>query len=399
MKNLLFVDDEPKVLQGLQRQLHAMRREWNMNFAGGGPAALEFMATHPVDVIITDMIMPGMDGSQLLSEVAKRHAGTVRIVLSGQAGREAILRLVGPAHQYLSKPCEAAELRNAIARALALQNMLSNEQLKQLATRIKCLPSLPALYHRLTEELQRDKPSIERISDIISRDPAMAAKILQLVNSAFFGLPQSVTSLTDAVTYLGLTTVRSLVLSWQVFSQFDPQLNRGFSIDALAHHCWLTGMVARRVARAEQQDEIVCSQCFLAGLLHDVGQLILATGLPEEYARVRLLARQQNRPIQQTEQELFGATHADVGGYLLGLWGLPTAITEAVALHHCPSLSFVPQFSPVVAVHVADVFMHEQPGASTEEPPPTLDLDHLTSLGLAGRLETWRALSRGGEEF
>ena len=189
MKTLLFVDDESRVLQGLQRQLHAMRNEWNMNFVGGGQQALDFMAGNPVDVVISDMIMPGMDGSQLLTEVAKRHSGTVRIVLSGHADREAVLRLVGPAHQYLAKPCNAEELRTAIARAVALRDLLGNEHLKQLATRIKCLPSLPALHHQLTAEFQKDDPSMERIGEIISRDVGMTAKILQLVNSSFFGLP------------------------------------------------------------------------------------------------------------------------------------------------------------------------------------------------------------------
>ena len=135
------------------------------------------------------MVMPGMDGSQLLTEVMKRHPNTVRIILSGHAEREAVLRLVGPAHQYLSKPCNAEELRNAITRAFALRDLLCNEQLKQLATRIKCLPSLPALHDQFSEELQKEDPSLERVGEIISRDIGMTTKILQLVNSAFFGLP------------------------------------------------------------------------------------------------------------------------------------------------------------------------------------------------------------------
>ncbi len=399
MKKLLFVDDEPKVLQGLQRQLHAMRNEWNMNFVGGGQQALDFMAGNPVDVVISDMIMPGMDGSQLLTEVAKRHSGTVRIVLSGHADREAVLRLVGPAHQYLAKPCNAEELRTAIARAVALRDLLGNEHLKQLATRIKCLPSLPALHHQLTAEFQKDDPSMERIGEIISRDVGMTAKILQLVNSSFFGLPQPINKTFDAVMYLGLTTVRSLVMSLQVFSQFDPKLLHNFSLDALAQHCWMTGVVAGRVAQTEQKEMKMRDQCFLAGLLHDTGQLILATGLPEEYASVLNTAKTQNLPVAQAEKEHFGATHADVGAYLLGLWGLPDPIIEAVAMHHCPSLCVVPGFSPVIAVHVADAFVHEQSGISTELPVPVIDMAHLTRLGLADRIETWRNVGLGGEEF
>jgi len=392
MKNLLFVDDEPNVLQGLQRQLRAMRNEWDMNFIESGAKALDFMSTQPVDVIVSDMMMPGMDGSQLLTEVTKRHPNTVRIVLSGHAEREAVMRLVGPAHQYLSKPCNAEELRNAIARAFALRDLLCNEQLKQLATRVKCLPSLPALYTQLNEEFQKKEPSLERAGEIISHDIGMTTKILQLVNSAFFGLPQPISRPAEAVMYLGLNTVRSLVLSLQIFSQFDSQTCRWFSLDTLASHCWITGLAARRVAHEERKDANTQDQCFLAGLLHDVGQLILAVGLPEEYQEVLQTSKTLNRLVWEVEQEHFGATHASVGAYLLGLWALPNPIIEAVAMHHCPAACTVHEFSPVIAVHVADVFMHQRPGADTELPPPVIDLSHLTRLGLANRIEIWRKL-------
>ena len=390
MKTLLFVDDEPRLLQGLQRLLRPMRHEWDMNFVESGAQALAFMATQPVDILISDMMMPGMDGSQLLNEVLKRHPQTVRIILSGQAGPEAILRLVGPAHQYLSKPCDPEELRKAITRSLALRDLLGNERLKQLATRIKNLPILPALQNQLTEELRKDSPSVERVGEIISRDIGMTVKILQLVNSAFFGLAQPVNNPTEAAVYLGLNTIRSLALAAGIFSQYEQAMCKLFSLDALAQHSWLTGGLARRVAQAERQELKIQEQCFLAGLLHDVGQVILASGLPEEYAEVIAKSDQQNLPVWQVEMEFFGATHADVGAYLLALWGLPNPIIEAVALHHQPARCHTPEFSPAIAVHVADVFAHEFSAARTEVPVPQLDTTYLTSLGLAGRIEMWR---------
>ncbi len=398
MKTLLFVDDDPKVLQGLQRQLRTMRNEWNMNFVEGGPQALAFMARQPVDVIVTDMMMPGMDGSQLLSEVSRRHPQTVRIVLSGQAEREAVLRLVGPAHQYLSKPCEADELRNAIIRTFSLCDLLGNEHLKNLTARIKSLPTLPSAQTRLTGELQKDAPSLERISEIVARDIGLTAKIMQLVNSAFFGLPRQISDPQEAVAYLGLTTVRALALSAEIFSQFDPRLCQLFSLDILERHSWATGLLARRMAHLERQNNQMMDQCFLAGLLHDVGQLVLATGLHEEYSQVILQARQKKQPVCQVEQELFGASHADVGAYLLGLWGLPNVIVEAVAWHHQPSRSVAAQFSQVMAVHVADVLIHERQQVYTEAPPPGLAMAYLEKTGLAGRIETWRAASLENDE-
>jgi HD-like signal output (HDOD) protein len=391
MKTLLFVDDETKVLQGLQRQLRHMRLEWNMHFIDGGQKALDFMAAQPVDIIVSDMMMPGMDGSQLLTEVVKRHPRTVRIILSGHAERESVLRLVGPAHQYLSKPCDADELRKAIGRAFGLRDLLGNERLKQLATRVKNLPTLPALQNKLTEELRKDSPSMERVAEIISRDIGMTAKILQLVNSAFFGLAQPISNPLDAVIYLGLNTVRALALSVGIFSQYEQKNCKLFSLDVLASHSWTTGVMSRSIAQQERMELKILEQCFLAGMLHDVGQLVLAFGLHDEYSEVLAKAKAENLQIWQVEQEAFGASHADVGAYLLALWGLPNPIIEAVAMHHQPSRCVAPEFSPTIAVHAADVFAHQCFAGNTEVPPPQLDLAYLTSLGFAERIETWQA--------
>jgi putative nucleotidyltransferase with HDIG domain len=275
-----------------------------------------------------------------------------------------------------------------VARAFALRDLLSNERLKQLATRIKSLPTLPTLYQQLTNELRKDDASMEQIGEIISRDIGMTAKILQLVNSAFFGLPQPISNPGEAVMYLGLSTVRALVLSLQVFSQFKNPRLTGFSLDALADHCWKTAVLARRIARAESSDTKMMDQCFLAGLMHDIGRIILADGMPEQYTKVWNEAREKHLPLWQAEQAEFGATHAEVGAYLLGLWGLPNPIVEAVALHHSPCLCVVPGFSPLAAVHVANAFVHEKDGAPAES--VHIDMDYLTTLGLADRLAEWR---------
>jgi HD-like signal output (HDOD) protein len=250
----------------------------------------------------------------------------------------------------------------------------------------------------LTEEFEKEDASIERIGEVISRDPALTMKILQLVNSAFFALPQPIDNPADAVMYLGMTTVRSLTLL-EVFSKPMPLPVPGFSLDTLARHCWMTGMAARHVAAAERKDLKFGDQCFLAGLLHDVGQLILATEMPQEYAQVLQTARKQDLPLAQTELEHFGATHADVGAYLLARWGLPNPIIEAVALHHSPARCVDREFSTVIAVHVADAIMHEQLGPGVEKPPPVMDLTELTRLGLAGRIATWRAVAVAPKNF
>jgi len=391
MKTLLFVDDEPNVLQGLQRQLRSLRAEWDMHFVDGGQKALDFLATRPVDIVVSDMMMPGMDGEQLLLEIVKQHPQTIRIILSGHSEHEASMRLVGPAHQYLSKPCEANELRQAITRAFALRVLLDNDRLKRLVTRIRALPTLPASQNQLAEELQKESPSIERVGEIISHDLGMTAKILQIVNSAFFGLGQPVSNVPEAAFYLGLGTIHSLMLSVGLFSQFDQKICKTFSLDALARHSWTTAILARKVARAERQELKMIDQCFLAGLLHNVGQVILIFSLPDEYAGILAKSKQERLPVWQVEQELLGAENTDVGAYLLALWGLPNPVIEAVAMQQHPAQCDARAFSPVIALHAAQVFAHELAGASSEGVPPQLDLPYLTQAGFGERIEHWRA--------
>jgi HD-like signal output (HDOD) protein len=218
----------------------------------------------------------------------------------------------------------------------------------------------------------------------------MTAKILQIVNSAFFGLGQPVSNVTEAAVYLGLSTIHSLTLSVGIFSQFDPAVSRTFSLEALAQHSWTTAVMARSVARVEQQDQKMTDQCFLAGLLHNIGQLILAFKLPDEYAGIIARAGREHLPVCQVELDCFGAAHTDVGAFLLALWGLPNPIIEAVAMQHCPARCGAREFSPLIALHAADVFAHERTGPSLEAVPPPLDLPYLTSAGFGARIECWR---------
>ena len=235
---------------------------------------------------------------------------------------------------------------------------------------------------------------MERVAEIVARDIGMTTKILQLVNSAFFGLPRGISNAQEAVMYLGLTTVRALVLSIQVFSQFTRSPLPGFSIDALAQHCWMTGSFARRIAQGEHSAAKIDDQCFLAGLLHDVGQLILACGLPADYARVLEESSLGKRSASEAEQEYFGATHAELGAYLLGIWGLPNPVIEAVALHHRVEEVGFEKFSPVVAVHAADLIAHEMANPQDPAVKAGIHAGELASPGYASRFAEWRERCR-----
>ncbi len=390
-KRILFVDDELLVLEGLQRMLRSMRAEWDMTFVDTGAKALALMAEAPFDVVVSDMRMPGMSGAELLAEVLKRYPKTVRLVLSGHADQALVLKCVGSTHQYLSKPCQPDELKTAIKRAGDLERSLRDQSLRQLVSRLDRLPSIPVLYVRIVEKLQDPEIALDEIGDIVAGDMAMTAKILKLVNSAFFGLGRQISSPSEAVSYLGVETIKSLVLSIHAFSQFASFRLGAFSIDALWAHSQQTAGLAKEIARMEDADNRVLDDAFVAGLLHDSGKLILASNFAAEYDQVLAAGRAGSRAVLAAEERIFGANHAEVGGYLLGLWGLPVPVVEAIALHHQPRLCAHTVFSPLTAVHAANALVNLQPGGPVAPVPEELDLDYLATLELDARVERWRA--------
>jgi putative nucleotidyltransferase with HDIG domain len=372
--------------------LRPMRDAWTSEFASSAEQALELLAKHPFDVLVTDVRMPGMDGAQLLSEVRDRYPAIVRIVLSGQCDRDALFRSVRVAHQCLNKPCDADALRATVLRACALRDLLVNERLLRLVSRLKTVPSLPSLYHEVMAELESPEPSIQKVGQIIAGDAGMTAKTLQMVNAAFFGLRSHVADPARAVVLLGAETIKALVISWHIFSRFDKAAVKSFSIDALWRHCQVTSALARQLAKAERCESKLIEYSCTAGLLHDIGKLILVGYLPDGYREVVARAREQDIALYDAEHDIFGATHAEVGAYLLGLWGLPHTIVEAVAWHHRPAECPGNTFSPLTAVHAANALTHEDSTRESDRRRAAVSAEDLARLGLADRLAAWREL-------
>lgn len=233
MNTILFVDDEANVLNGLRRMLRSMRTEWVMHFANSGAEALQILDSTPVDVLVSDMQMPGMNGLELLTKVKSLHPLTVRIVLSGESARVTIVDTLDVAHQFIAKPCDESVLKQTITRACALRGFLSNEPLQRLVSQVKSLPSPPKTYFSIVEELQDENASLRRVAEIICEDTGMAARILQLANSAFFGVNRAMSSVVQAVNFLGSETIRQLVLLAHMFSGEEGVRTKAFSIDRL----------------------------------------------------------------------------------------------------------------------------------------------------------------------
>ena len=394
-KRILFVDDEPLVLQGLQRMLRGMRNEWEMEFVDSGQKAMAAARENRFDVVVTDMRMPGMNGAQLLNSMAQEFPDTIRIILSGHADQELITQCIGAAHQYLSKPCDPDLIKRLVNETCRLGGEVASERVRKVVGSITRLPSIPATYQQLSDALENEETTVTELGRIIAGDIGMTAKILKLVNSAFFGLRRELTNPMDAVTYLGIETVRSLVLAAGIFEEAQPLATRLIRLEDIWAHSLAVGQYARAILRAYHASEEDQNSAFTSGLLHDAGILILARHFPEAYDEALELVVNQYYLMPLAEQRLLGVNHAEVGAYLIGLWGLPPGIVQSIRFHHAPCEipGVLECISTLAAVHLADGFFAEH------APHPVfghsvMDPVLLAAPWLAGRLnELKHALS------
>lgn len=392
-KRVLIVVDEPEHLIDFSRSLTLLCPDWALTFATGAQEALQRLSKSPCDVVVTDMrVSDGEDGgaAALLNEVGKTHPNILRFIMSNTMDKELAMKCVLGSHHFLPKPCEPEMLRSAVMRVLTLDKWLGSEELKSLVVRIRTFPSIPSLYFEVLRELRSTDASAQKVGEIIAKDLAMSTKVLQVLNSAYYALPRQITDPTEAVNILGFEMVKSLVLCIQVFSQFDKVKPNYFSIDKLWRHSTVVAQAARRIAQAENMDKETAEEAYTAGLLHDVGKLILVSNFSDQYQQVQDLARKEKIPLWEAERKVFGATHGEIGAYLIGLWGMPLTLAEAAAFHHSPWKSDNRDLSPLTLVHVANCLIYEQRPDSDGFLAPNLDDDYLARLKLREKIGAWR---------
>jgi len=393
MKRVLFVDDEIRILEGLRRMLRPMRNEWEMAFAPGGQAALDLMAHSPFDAIVSDMRMPEMDGATLLQQVRERYPEVIRIVLSGHTEMSTALRAVPIAHQFLAKPCDAGTLRLAIERACHLQALLTDSCVRSTVGALGDLPALPRIYDALNKALADPDSSLRKISGIVEQDIGISAKILQLANSAFFGSSEPVANIQSAVGYLGLNALKCLVLSLEIFKVFAPRTNvPGYSIDAMQRHALITAHIVARLPVPKHLADVA----FVSSMLHDVGKLIQAWKLPESFAETIRQSADEHLPLYKVEERARGFSHAEIGAYLLGIWGLPYPVVETVALHHAPTRVPHQGFDAIAAVYVANLLAHRVdpvPAKADPESDLTQFEQDLAALGVLDSIPAWQQMA------
>ncbi len=359
---VIFVDDERRVLTAVERALMVLDRDWECRFANSAQEALAMLAERPADVVVSDMRMPFMDGAELLQRVREQWPATIRIILSGQSDSDATLRMLDVAHQFVAKPCDNAVLLGAVESAVDLRSLLQDSSVVDLVGRISRLPAAPTVFMELCKLIADPGSDSRHISKLLGSDPALSAKILQLANSAYFAGHSSIHDVGNAISRLGLDSVRLLVLASQVFANGagDP------AIDDLQHRALLASRLAVRIAGRAGPSS--------------TGALLAHVGLT--------IAEIRNADHPEPTTRCDTPAHAAVGAYLLGLWGLPLDIVDAVARHHQPGRSVPAGFGTAGVVHVATAL------ANQEEP----DLDYLEQVGVLDHWPEWQAVCESTEE-
>jgi putative nucleotidyltransferase with HDIG domain len=391
---VLFVDDEPSI-RGIYQMLDSfLGDEYKVETAEGGDQALQLMAGSTYDVVISDLTMPKMTGVEFLSEVANRSPASARVVVSGYVDEMSIAKCCMVGHRYFIKPFDPIALTNLIQSLSQTKKLTLSKKVQELIGKIGALPCPSETFLQLTNALNSNFSSINDISGIVSQDPSLTAKILQVVNSAQFGGTRKIGSVAEAVQIIGLELVRALMLGFQVFKFYELKEAAGISLSNLWKHCLRTAITARRLCELEGLPMKMSGDAFTIGLLHDIGKLILAANAPEEFRLAWDKAGKDNIPLFEAEMSTFGATHAQIGAYLLRLWGLPESIVTPVQMHHSLTRADYNMQTPALMVHFAQCITRP------ENSVPQWHYDFIRELGLATKLDEWRStMTRETSQF
>jgi HD-like signal output (HDOD) protein len=389
-KRILFVTKDQALCHGFQSQ-SAVQAGWTAQSVRTGGEALGLTHQFSFAAVVADVVLADMGGLELLDQFLQRQPSAHRFVLSEVSDTENTVKCMGKPHRHLMQPLSTRTLLKALNQAFAHEVWLPSQTVRGLLAQMQHVPSPPGTYFKVVEEIRSPQASLDKIGELIAEDPAITAKVLQLANSAVFGLELQVNQPLEAIAYIGLETTKALVLLAHTVSSFDKVKMAGFSLEKLWRHSVSVGRMAQKIALMENGGLEAAEMAFAGGLLHDIGKLLFYANLPGLFGKTLALAQEEKCTFWDAEEQLFpNAGHAELGGCLLGMWGLPQPIVEAVALHHCPRQLAGPGFHPLTAVHVADVLDHEMNPDGPVLVPVSIQAGYLAELGLAHRAEHWR---------
>jgi HD-like signal output (HDOD) protein len=396
MSDILFIDNDDGQFDAIKKPIYG----WSIHSRQTLEEGKEFLLQNEnTNIVIVNVDLHGLEGIQFLSDIKLGLPEIVRFSAIANEAAPISLKASSVSNQCIAKPYIENELKVLLMRAVSLRERLSGCTFRERLHEISGLPSLPKLYKEITDEMYSPNPSLARVSELIEQDISLSAKILQVVNSAAIGLRNEVTLVSQAATLLGMEKLSSMVLLAEVYSMVgNATLPAGFSLEGLWAHSLKVANYSKIISQEAIEDRQLADSSMTAGMLHDVGMVILAAHFSTELVTVLSITKEQELTLWDAEKEVFGTTHAEIGGYLLELWGLPDPIVEAVTFHDLPSSipeedypSMVPEhgFTPLTAVHVGNYFCEDERRSAYGGTEGDIDSHYLERLGFMENVPQW----------
>jgi HD-like signal output (HDOD) protein/CheY-like chemotaxis protein len=389
---ILYLEEQPDLVAELIGELR-QHKFWEVAHAENAQEARIIARKQPLDVALLSATMPETDPIEIAEELTQLYPKLTTFILAPDAETGGGLAYASGRFQWLPKPCNPAALVAAVERMANLVSWLTNNTTLEMVSGLHTLPSIPSNYQGVIRTIHSPHSSFQEIGEAVNKDMGMTSRVLQVANSAYYGYSKKITSPTEAALLLGIETLKSLVRYTHVLNNFPQTPATNAIFDKIWRHSNGVAAVARKIALAQTQNETLAEEAFTAGLLHDIGKLVLASMRPDDYKEVMRRAAEEKKAVHLLERVKLGTTHAETGAYLLSLWGIPFSILEAVAWHHFPSESKEKKFSALTAVHVANVAEHRRTDPENVRAAPPLDERYLADLGLAKEAEEWLKLA------
>lgn len=366
---VIFVDDEPMVLNGIKRAL--FKTDWDIVYATSGAQALEILQEFSADYIVSDMRMPGMNGAELLEKVSELYPSIVRIILSGHADLDLSARATYVAHQWYNKPCDPQTLKIELERINEVRCGMPYGEIQKLVGQVQSLPSIPKTFIKIKSILRDTAVTMKDVSSLISEDPSLTAKVLQVANSSFFVTSAKVSSIDDAIIRLGVDVICNIVVVAEIYANFDGASSDYF--EEILQRSLNTAKLASSIVEKPLRDTTM-----LVGILHNIGELILDQINPEAmdtYLAKRIIGADN----ETLEQSLFQVDSIQIASYLLHLWHFPYSIIECVILQNKPKKLISAEFGCAAAIYIAKRISNQL----------EVDQDVISHFDISNQLETW----------
>jgi putative nucleotidyltransferase with HDIG domain len=388
-KSILMAVADPRALVDITQ---ALGHGWETTPVSSEADALAQLEQRSFDALLVDFNLGSSDASELLNQAFEKRPGTIRFLLAYEADLALVAAKVSGPHEILPKPVEPASLKSRMESKLAPTDAKCDQGGSDPSTDTSASPAVPAVYSEVLKALDLPGVTKNQVGEIIAGDAALTSELLKLTNSSYLGLACDPTGPVEAVESLGLEAVKALVMALRFLAEHS-QLKPGYlSLEKLWQHSINVAQLARDLMLFETKDRVLASEALVAGLLHDLGKVVLASNFDDLYGRVHSLARKQPVALWDVEKEMFGASHGEIGACLVGMWNMPSSVVEAAAFHHEPPLGEHQDLTPLAAVHVANVLEHQFRPSDEFRVAPVISAPFLNEIGLLQRLPFWRAV-------